>query len=98
MSVWGLSIWKYKVNLLYVFGLYVAYVAIFFAFNGAYYAFLAVRKRVLVAMLRRRTASAVKSKTPAGEVLEEAAVAEEKSAAAEKPEQEEQQDEQEPTE
>ena len=98
VSVWGLTIWKYKVNLLYVLGLYVAYVAIFFAFNGAYYAFLAVRKRVLVAMLRRRTASADKTKTPAGEVLEEAAVAEEKSAAAEKPEQEEQQDEQEPTE
>lgn len=55
VPVWGLTIWKYEVNLLYVLGLYAAYVGIFFAFNGAYYAFLAVRKKVLVALQRKRT-------------------------------------------
>lgn len=42
-----LRIWRYDVNVLYVLGLWAAYVAIFFAFNGAYYAFMAVRKKVL---------------------------------------------------
>lgn len=77
VPVWGLTIWKYEVNLLYVLGLYVAYVGIFFAFNGAYYAFLAVRKRVLVALLRRRTVHAVGAQKPVSEALEEAAIAEE---------------------
>ena len=55
-------------------GLYAAYVAIFFAFNGAYYAFLAVRKRVL-AKLALRTAPAIEQGEPV--VAEEAAIAEE---------------------
>ena len=79
LPVWGITIWKYKVNLLYVLGLYAAYVAIFFAFNGVYYAFLAVRKKVL----GRRAAPFAEG--PAGEPLEEpalsgkAAIAEERA-------------------
>ena len=73
VPVWGLTIWKYEVNLLYVLGLYVAYVAIFFAFTGAYYAFLAVRGRILTAIAKKRVAPA--EGEPA-ESLEEAAVAE----------------------
>ena len=45
--VWTLRIWNYELNLLYILGLYAAYVAIFFAFTGFYYAFLAVRKKWL---------------------------------------------------
>ena len=57
LNIWSVTIWKAEVKLLYVLGLYAAYVAIFFAFNGAYYAFLAVRKRVLQ-KLALRTAPA----------------------------------------
>lgn len=46
VPVWKLTVWKYDLNVLYVLGLYAAYVAIFYAFNGLYYAFLAVRKRL----------------------------------------------------
>lgn len=80
VPVWGLTIWKYEVNLLYVLGLYVAYVAIFFAFNGAYFAFLAVRKRILVAILRRRTVTAIGAEETSDEQVEEAAIAEEPTA------------------
>ena len=73
VNIWGVTIWKYEVKLLYVLGLYAAYVAIFFAFNGAYYAFLAVRKRVLVALQRKRTLLGAGAEEP----LEEAAIAEE---------------------
>lgn len=72
VPVWGLTIWKYKVNLLYVLGLYVAYVAIFFAFNGAYYAFLAVRKRILAAVAPKPKKAAEGER----EGIEEAALAE----------------------
>ena len=54
-----LRIWRYDVNVLYVLGLYAAYVGIFFAWTGAYYAFLAVRKKALAAAERRRAAKAV---------------------------------------
>ena len=73
VNIWGVTIWKYEVKLLYVLGLYAAYVAIFFAFNGAYFAFLAVRKKVLVALQRKRTLAGVSAEGP----LEEAAIAEE---------------------
>ena len=75
LPVWGITIWKYKVNLLYVFGLYVAYVAIFFAFNGVYQAFLAVRKKILS---RRAVPATAEGESEA--LIEEAAVAEEGSA------------------
>jgi hypothetical protein len=42
-----LTIWRHKLNVLYVLGLYLVYVALFFAFIGFYYAFLAIRKKVL---------------------------------------------------
>lgn len=41
-----LVIWKCELNLLYLILLYIAYVCLFWAFTGCYYAFLAVRKRV----------------------------------------------------
>lgn len=47
LPVWKLRIWRCDLNALYILGLYAAYVAIFFAFNGAYYAFLAARRRIL---------------------------------------------------
>lgn len=47
LPIVALRIWKYDLNVLYVLGLYAAYVAIFYAFNGAYYAYLAVRGAIL---------------------------------------------------
>jgi uncharacterized membrane protein YwaF len=44
-----LTIWKYQLNVLYILGLYAAYVALFEILNGAYFAFLAIRKKVLKA-------------------------------------------------
>ena len=49
--VWTLKIWNYELNMLYILGLYAVYVAIFFAFAGAYYLFLAAKRA-----LERRTA------------------------------------------
>lgn len=57
LPVWGLTIWKCEMNMLYVLGLYAAYVAIFYMFNGAYYAFLAARKKILAALHMRRAAT-----------------------------------------
>lgn len=42
-----LNLWDYEINVLYVLGLYAAYVAIFFAFYGFYRLFLFARMRVL---------------------------------------------------
>ncbi len=42
-----LTIWKCQLNVLYLVLLYIAYVCLFWAFTGAYYAFLAIRKAVL---------------------------------------------------
>ncbi len=47
LPMWKLTIWRYDLNALYILGLYAAYVAIFYAMNGAYFAFLAIRKKVL---------------------------------------------------
>ena len=49
-----LNLWGYEVNVLYILGLYAAYVAIFFAFYGFYRLFLFVRGKVLGAAQRRR--------------------------------------------
>ena len=95
VNIWGVTIWKYEVKLLYVLGLYAAYVAIFFAFNGAHYAFLAVRRLVLEKLAARRTASVEAEPAEAlpAEPIEEAAIADEgseaqESAAAEQPQEE----------
>ena len=59
LPVIPLKIWKCELNVLYLIGLYAAYVAIFWTFIGFYYAFLAVRKRVLAkAGVRRVTVPA----------------------------------------
>lgn len=42
-----LRIWRYDLSVIYVVGLYFAYVAIFFVWIGFYYAFLAIRKSIL---------------------------------------------------
>ncbi len=42
-----LKIWKWEMNLLYVALVYVAYVCLFWAFNGVYILFLAIHKKVL---------------------------------------------------
>ena len=76
MPVWGPTIWNYQVNLLYVLGLYAAYVAIFFAFNGSYYAFLAIRKKVLAKLVMR--VPAVEGEPV--ELTQEAALAEDEPA------------------
>lgn len=57
VPMWKLTVWRYDLNALYILGLYIAYVAIFFAFNGVYFAFLAVRRKVLY-KLASRTAKA----------------------------------------
>lgn len=41
-----LTVWKYDFNALYLLILYLAYVAIFYLFNGAYYLFLYLRKKI----------------------------------------------------
>ncbi|MDE7265112.1 MAG: YwaF family protein, partial [Clostridia bacterium] len=47
VPMWKLTVWRYDLNALYILGLYAAYVGIFYAMNGAYFAFLAIRKKVL---------------------------------------------------
>lgn len=47
VPIWKLTIWRYDLNILYVLGLYAVYVGIFFLFNGAYYAFMAIRKKIV---------------------------------------------------
>ena len=41
------TIWRCEMNIAYLIILYAVYVGLFYALNGAYYAFLAIRKRVL---------------------------------------------------
>lgn len=77
LPVWGLTVWRYKVNMLYILLLYVFYVALFYAFNGGYYAFMAIRGRVL----RRKRAS-----DGAGALAQEAAVAEDEHSETDKKE------------
>lgn len=45
--VWTIKVWSYELNCLYLLGLYAVYVAMFFALTGFYYAFLAIRKKIL---------------------------------------------------
>jgi hypothetical protein len=54
-----LTVWKYQINVLYILGLYAAYVALFFAFTGAYYAFLAIRKKYLAHVSRSQASEKV---------------------------------------
>ena len=64
-----------KLNLLYLILLYLAYVCLFWAFTGAYYAFLAIRKKVL----KPKTVPVVAIGAPAqdsGESIEETAATE----------------------
>jgi hypothetical protein len=42
-----ITIWNYPCNVLYILGLYTAYVGIFMIFNGFYYAFLKLRQKVI---------------------------------------------------
>lgn len=54
-----LTIWKCQLNVLYLVLLYVAYVCLFWAFTGAYYAFLAVRRQVLKKLAAKSAASEI---------------------------------------
>lgn len=58
-----IMIWKYEFNALYLLILYLAYVAIFYIFNGAYYLFLYVRRL----SLKRRKAAKAREYDPATE-------------------------------
>lgn len=49
LPVIPLKIWRYEFNVLYLIILYAVYVGIFWTFIGAYYAFLALRKKVICA-------------------------------------------------
>lgn len=49
-----LRIWNCTLNLFYLVLLYVAYVCLFWAFTGAYYLFLLVRKKALGAVAKRK--------------------------------------------
>lgn len=42
-----ITIWRCRTNIAYLIILYLVYVGLFYIFNGAYYAFIAVRKKVL---------------------------------------------------
>lgn len=41
-----ITIWRCELNLLYLILLYIVYVGLFYIFNGAYFAFLAVRRHI----------------------------------------------------
>ena len=56
--VWTLRIWNYDLNMLYILGLYAVYVALFFAFTGLYYAFVAIRKKWLARVIYAGQSSA----------------------------------------
>ena len=75
-----LTIWRYDLNALYILGLYAAYVAIFYAFNGACYAFVAIRKKVLSLAGKRRK---VIAELPADVQTETAAAGQQETAVAE---------------
>ena len=42
-----ITIWRCEMNIAYLIILYAVYVGLFYAMNGAYYAFIAIRKRIL---------------------------------------------------
>ena len=66
-----LKIWKWEMNLLYVALVYVAYVCLFWAFDGAYFAFLAIRKKILASFRAKPE--------PFSEPLAEAAITEDEN-------------------
>lgn len=90
LPVVPLTIWKCKLNLLYLLLLYVAYVCLFWAFTGAYYAFLAIRKPVLAKLTARGGKTEVPAvpvafgeSAEAEEIERETAATEEETAVAE---------------
>ena len=74
--VLSVKIWKCDMNIAYLIILYAVYVGLFYAMNGGYYAFLAIRKRVLG---RRAPAALPETAEPAGlaEAEAEAALSDE---------------------
>ncbi len=74
--VLNVKIWKCDMNIAYLIILYAVYVGLFYAMNGGYYAFLAIRKRVLG---RRAPAALPETAEPAGlaEAEAEAALSDE---------------------
>lgn len=64
------TIWRCEMNIAYLIILYAVYVGLFYALNGAYYAFLAIRKRVL------KRPSTVPATEPYSDVQTEAAITE----------------------
>ena len=64
-----ITIWRCEMNIAYLIILYAVYVGLFYALNGAYYAFIAIRRRVL----KPATAPAAE---PYGEIQAEAATTE----------------------
>ena len=62
-------IWRCEMNIAYLIILYAVYVGLFYALNGAYYAFLAIRRRVL-------KPATVPVAEPYGEIQAEAAATE----------------------
>lgn len=55
-DVWHVTVWRYDIDMLYVVLLYLSYAGMFFAFTGAYYAFLAARRKVSAYVRRGWTA------------------------------------------
>ena len=64
-----IKIWKCEFDLIYLIGLYAFYVAIFWAFIGLYYAFLAVRKRVLAKVGAKTAPAPAPEPLDCGELL-----------------------------
>lgn len=77
-----LVIGRCTLNLLYLILLYIAYVCLFFAFTGAYYAFLGIRVKVLAAIAAKKSAPETAIPSLHAE-LEETAVADESGERAE---------------
>ena len=71
--VLNIKIWKCDMNIAYLIILYAVYVGLFYAMNGVYYAFLAIRKRVLAG--RTDVGTAPVPETAAPEAEAEAAAA-----------------------
>lgn len=63
-----LQIWNCTLNLFYLILLYVAYVCLFWAFTGAYYLFLLIRKKTLAGIAKRRGTAEIPLVAIGGEV------------------------------
>lgn len=81
--VLNVRIWRCDMNIAYLIILYAVYVGLFYAMNGAYYAFLAIRRRVLAGRAPKAARPAPETAAPEAATPEAEAAATEDGAATE---------------